>query len=45
LSTDTSMRGGSSETDATELAVIPIGSPVDDRLVNTVTPVAKRPSS
>src|SRR5439155_182848 len=45
LSTDTRTRGGSSDTEATELAVIPTGRPVGSRVVRTVTPVAKRPSS
>src|SRR5213076_127436 len=44
-STDTRTRGGSSDTDATELAVIPTGRPAGSRVVRTVTPVAKRPSS
>src|SRR5213078_3265378 len=35
----------SSDTDATELAVIPTGRPAGSRVVRTVTPVAKRPSS
>src|SRR5207248_9634434 len=43
--TDTSTSGGSSDTDATELAVIPTGRPAGSRVVRTVTPVAKRPSS
>src|SRR5436309_11531142 len=44
-STDTRPSGGSSDTDATELAVIPTGRPAGSRVVRTVTPVAKRPSS
>src|SRR5881409_1774390 len=44
-STDTRTSGGSSDTDATELAVIPTGRPAGSRVVRTVTPVAKRPSS
>src|SRR5438094_355995 len=43
--TDTSTSGGCSETDATELAVIPSGRPAGSRVVTTVTPVAKQPSS
>src|SRR6266700_5493918 len=43
--TDTRTSGGSSDTEATELAVIPIGRPAGSRVVRTVTPVAKRPSS
>src|SRR5439155_9013455 len=45
LSTDTRTSGGSSDTEATELAVIPTGWPAGSRVVRTVTPVAKRPSS
>src|SRR6266496_6587462 len=44
-STDTRTSGGSSDTEATELAVIPTGRPAGSRVVRTVTPVAKRPSS
>src|SRR5260370_37099179 len=44
-STDTRTSGGSSDTDATELAVMPTGRPPGSRVVRTVTPVAKRPSN
>ncbi len=45
LSTDTRTNGGSSDTEATELAVMPTGRPPASRVVTTVTPVAKRPSN
>jgi len=37
-STDTRTSGGSSDTDATELAVMPTGRPPGSRVVRTVTP-------
>src|SRR5439155_1107919 len=45
LSIETSSSGGSSETEAMELAVIPTRAPSARRAVTTVTPVAKRPRS
>src|SRR5437016_5362210 len=43
LSTQTRIRGGSSDTDVKELAVKPCDSPASLRIVTTATPVAKCP--
>src|ERR1041384_867791 len=43
--TETRRQGGTSETEATELAAMPHGFPSGVRAVLTVTPVANRPSS
>src|ERR1041384_136919 len=45
LSTETSNRGGSSDTEAMELAVMPQSRPSGPRVVSTETPAAKRPRS
>jgi hypothetical protein len=43
LAMQTSTRGGLSETDVNELAVIPRGSPAASMVVTIVTPVTKVP--
>ena len=39
----TSSSGGSSESELTALAVVPVGRPAASRVVTSVTPVANRP--